>query len=156
MKPRQCGNCGNKTMSLQKVAGPFPWKDFPAVQLVAAIELLKCSSCGETGLRPNDSDRIDRAVEASIRVISRVLVDSILSREACSQIALAARIGVTPEYLSGIKNGLRTPGFQTFNMLKILAEGHDAFLAADPLFQLEEFSSQASIEDYEEALKKLA
>ena len=156
MKARQCGNCGNKTMELQSVKGPFPWKDFSAVSLLAPIELLKCSKCGELGYRPKDAETIDRAVEATIRALTGMFIESIISREKCSQLVLAERVGITPEYLSGIKTGTRTPGFQTFNILKILAEDPSAFQVSDPLFEIDEIISSPPMESYRAALKKLA
>ena len=156
MKPRQCGNCGKKTMRIQSVDGPFPWKDFSGVHLLEPIELLKCSHCGEIGYRPNDTGIIDRSVEATIRTIAGKFIETIISREECSQILLAARVGITPEYLSGIKTGTRTPGFQTFNILKILAENPTAFVISDPLFQSDDIVSEPPLESYKAVLKKLA
>lgn len=156
MKARQCGNCGNKTMQLQNVKGPFPWKDFSAVSLLEPIELLKCSTCGELGYRPKDTETIDRGVEATIRALTEKFIETIISREKCSQLNLAQRIGITPEYLSVIKNGTRTPGFQTFNMLKILVEEPSAFAASDPGFNIDDIISEVRVESYREVLRKLA
>jgi hypothetical protein len=156
MKLKQCGKCGNKTMMLSKVRGPFPWKDFSAVTLTQPLELLKCSSCGELGYRPKDAEMIDRSIEATIRALSGMFIENVIAREKCSQLILAAHIGITAEYLSGIKTGTRTPGFQTFNFLKTLAEDASAFRVSDPLFQMDEILSELPKESYEEALKKLA
>ncbi len=154
MKARQCGNCGKNTMTLQKVHGPFSWKDFMSVVLLEPIDLLQCSNCGEIGYRPKDTETIDRSIEATIRALSGKLVETIIEREECSQTILAQRIGITPEYLSGIKSRTRTPGFQTFNMLKILAEEPSAFEISDPTFDIDDI--EVPVESYREVLKKLA
>lgn len=156
MKNKQCGNCGKKTMQLQQVLGTFSWKDFSSITLLEPIELLKCTNCNEIGLRPKDSGVIDHAAEATIRSLTGKLITTILERENCSQLTLAERVGITPEYLSGIKTGTRTPGFQTFNILKIFAEEHSAFEISDPTFTNEELFSDIPVESYREVLRKLA
>jgi DNA-binding transcriptional regulator YiaG len=143
-------------MQLQSVDGPFSWKDFSSIRLFHPVELLKCSSCGEIGYRPKDTKEIDRATEATIRTLTGAFISAILAREGCSQIILAQRIGVTPEYLSGLKSGSRTPGFQTFNILKIFAEDRPAFQISDPTFEVKQAVSDSDAESYEIVLKKLA
>jgi|GEM_PF-2067379 len=156
MKSKRCGNCGKMEMKLTKTQGPFRWKDFAQVTLVNPIELLKCQNCGEHGLRPGDAKNVDHAIEASIRAYSKEMVETILAREECSQIDLAARTGITPEYLSGLKTGSRTPGFQTFNILKMLASDRKAFEISDPMGELLEELSSSAKDNYDEMLQKLA
>ncbi len=143
-------------MQLADVNGPFPWKDFPFMYVLVPIKLLKCSSCGEVALRPDDPQSVDRSVEASIRTLAGGFISSIIGRERCSQINLAGRIGVTPEYLSGLKSGSRTPSFQTFNILKILSENPSAFKISDPIFELENIVAASDVKSYATTLKKLA
>jgi hypothetical protein len=112
--------------------GPFPWKDYPSVRFVEPVSLLVCSSCGEIGMRPADSDRIDQAVQESIRKYINVFINAILVREECSQVELAGHLGVTPEYLSYMKAGTKIPSFQTFNFLKVMAFSHQTYMAAEP------------------------
>jgi DNA-binding transcriptional regulator YiaG len=156
MKPKQCGNCGKREMELQSLNGPFPWKDYSCMFLLQPLELLKCKNCGEIGYRPKDAERIDRVIEATIRTLVGGFIHTILEREKCSQIVLAERIGVTEAYLSFLKTGSRTSGFQTFNILKILAEDPSAFKISDPVFELEKMISSSDPESYETVLKKLA
>lgn len=143
-------------MKLTKTQGPFRLKDFAKVTLVHAVELLKCPHCGEHGLRPGDSKALDHAIEASIRAYAKEMVEAILAREECSQIELAARAGVTPEYLSGLKTGSRTPGFQTFNILKMLASDPRAYEISDPMAGLLEELTSSAKDNYDEMFKKLA
>jgi DNA-binding transcriptional regulator YiaG len=143
-------------MKITKTQGPFRWKDFASVLLVSPIELLKCQDCGEHGLRPGDAKNLDHAIEASIRSYSKEMVETILAREECSQVDLAARAGITPEYLSGLKTGARTPGFQTFNILKMLASDPRAFEISDPKSGLLEDLTSSAKDNYDEMLQKLA
>ncbi len=152
---KRCGNCGKMEMKLTKTLGPFRWKDFSKVTLVHPIELLKCQSCGEHGIRPGDAKRLDHVIEASIRSYSKEMVETILAREECSQIDLAARAGITPEYLSGLKTGSRTSGFQTFNILKMLATDPKAFAISDPAGSLTDELMSSAKDNYEEMLQKL-
>ncbi len=112
--------------------GPFPWKDFRRVYLIKPIKLYQCGKCGEHQLAYREGALLDKAIEASIRMQVRKFIQQITLREHCSQVGLAERLGVTPEYLSALKHGTRTPGFQTFNFLKTLALEAKAFDAADP------------------------
>ena len=153
---KQCGTCGEKTMARARVRGPFPWKDYPSMLTHEPIELLRCSSCGEVAYRPGETKKVDHALEATIRGLTIGFIHTILERERCSQIVLASRLGVTPEYISQLKAGSRTAGFQTFNMLKILAESKSAFPISDPEFDLKRIVSNADQRYYAEALKKLA
>lgn len=156
MKNKQCGNCGKKMMRLQQVDGPFSWKDFSSVTLIESIELLKCDHCNEIAIRPKDASTIDHAAEATIRALTGKLITTIIEREKCSQLVLAERVGVTPEYISQIKTGSRTPGFQTFNILKIFAEEPSAFKISDPMFSNDELFSEIPVESYRDVLRKLA
>ncbi|MGK5090044.1 hypothetical protein WDW86_21035 [Bdellovibrionota bacterium FG-2] len=156
MKNKRCGNCGQMGMKLTKTQGPFRWKDFARVTLVCPLSLLKCHHCGEHGLRPGDAKHLDHAIEASIRAYAKEMVETTLAREECSQIDLASRAGITPEYLSGVKTGARTPGFQTFNILKMLASDPNAFEISDPMSGLIEELTHNAGDSYAEMLKKIA
>jgi len=132
MKNKRCGNCGSFEITKNKVEGPFRWKDYPLVYLTSPISLLQCNACGETMRLPGDSEKIDHAVEESLRHYTQFFIAKILERENCKQIELAARLGVSPEYLSSLKAGNRTPSFQTFNFLRTLAMNEGAFQVAAP------------------------
>gem|GEM_PF-6006714 len=71
------------------------------------------------------------------------MVETILTREECSQIDLAARAGITP-------------GFQTFNILKMMASDPKAFQISDPSTGLLEELTSSTKDNYEEMLQKLA
>lgn len=156
MKNRRCGNCGQFEMKVTKTQGPFKWKDFQQVTLVKPLDLLRCATCGEHGLRPGDSSQLDKAIEASIRTYAKEWIEMILAREECSQVELATRVGITPEYLSWVKNGARTPAFQTFNMLKTFASDPRAFLISDPFMEMIENIKEDVSEVYGQMISKLA
>jgi len=136
MKNRRCGNCGS--FKIKKVAyhGPFPWKDYPQIYLVRPFKMDQCQVCGETMGPVGEGEKIDRAIEESIRAQVRLFIDKITKREKCKQIDLAERLGVTPEYLSALKTGAKIPAFQTFNFLKVLAVNEQAFQLANPAAKL--------------------
>lgn len=135
MKARRCGNCGKETMTKQPVK-TIQWKDFSSLELLKPIELFKCSSCGEMGLSATDAPSIDKAAEATLRAVAAHLIEKILSKHHCTQLELAGRLGITETHLSHIKNGTKVIGFQTFNFLKTLALGKDAFEKASPSLPL--------------------
>ena len=135
MKTRRCGNCGKVAMTMQPVT-TIQWKDFSSLELLKPIEILKCNSCGETGLSATEAPAIDRAAETTLRAVAAHLIEKILSEHHCTQLELAGRLGITETHLSHIKNGTKVVGFQTFNFLKTLALGRDAFEKASPSLPL--------------------
>ena len=102
------------------------------VYLSTPLLLAQCDACGEIMQGPGDSEKIDQAVEESLRGYTRRLIAKILERENCKQTELAARLGISPEYLSLLKTESKTPSFQTFNFLRTLAVNEGAFQIADP------------------------
>lgn len=135
MKTRRCGNCGKQTMTKQPVKA-IQWKDFNQLELLTPIELFRCSDCGETGLSATEAPAIDKAAEATLKAVAAHLIEKILSEHQCTQLELAARLGITDTHLSHIKNGTKIIGFQTFTFLKTLALGKDAFDKASPSLPL--------------------
>ena len=126
-KNKRCGNCGSSETAPKPSRGPLPWKDYKGVLLEKPIVLLTCQKCGNHLLSGHDIEKLDAAIEESIRAQVAQYIEKILSREECRQIDLAAVLGVTPEHLSAIKNGSRIPSFQTFNFLKTLALNESAY-----------------------------
>lgn len=129
---KRCGNCGSFAVVKKPTIGPFPWKDYPQIYLNTPVELHQCDVCGEHLGRAGEGAMIDRAIEQSIRSQARNFIETIIDRENCTQVDLAERVGVTPEFLSNVKNGTKLPGFQTFNFLKVLALDERAFKVASP------------------------
>lgn len=132
-KNRRCGECGSTNTGYKESKGPFRWKDFRYVELKQPIELLTCSACKKAMYLPSDPAKVDQAASQVIAEQSRIFIEAICERGSCSEIALSEVLGVTPEHLSAMKSGNRTPSFQTFNFLKTLALAPRAFQIANPL-----------------------
>lgn len=129
---RRCGNCGSIDIRRTETDGPFPWKDYPAVYLHSPVTLTVCRSCGEHLGPVGEGALIDKAVEESIKTQLRIFVETLTRRERCTQVDIAHRIGIAPEYLSNIKRGVKVPKFSVFNFLKTMAINEQAFNAANP------------------------
>jgi transcriptional regulator with XRE-family HTH domain len=68
----------------------------------------------------------------------------------CDQKEIAKRVGVTPEYLSEVKNGRAVPSFQFFNFLKTIAlNGKRTFEIASPDIQMDSNNKVASMRNFE-------
>jgi len=137
MKVRRCGNCGKEAMTRKPVSS-IHWKDFKNLELLRPLELYQCGSCGEVGMVATEAETIDRAAEATLQQVTSHLIEKILSQRHCSQAELANRLGITETHLSHLKNGTKIIGFQTFNFLKTLALGKDAFEKANPSLPLKQ------------------
>ena len=83
-----------------------------------------------------DARTIDNAAESTLQEVTERLVEKVLTEHHCTQSELAARLGITETHLSHLKNGTKIIGFQTFNFLKTLALGGDAFEKASPSLPL--------------------
>ena len=118
-----CAVCGKREMVYKNAKGnvDFSYKDYSSVKIDVDIDLLTCENCGNVGLLPGDSKKLDLALEESIRKQSKLLIETILANYGCEQKQLAGHVGITPEHLSQIKNGKMLPSFQTFNFLKTIA-----------------------------------
>ena len=131
---KRCGNCG-KHMIRQPVS-TIHWKDFQNLELLKPLDLFKCSACGEIGLLAVEASKVDNAAESTLKAVTTHLIEKILAEQGCTQMELASRLGITDTHLSNLKNGGKIIGFQTFNFLKTLALGEDAFEKASPTIPL--------------------
>jgi DNA-binding transcriptional regulator YiaG len=123
LSQKRCGKCGEQTLKKINVNGvaSFPWKDFPAVFITRDLELWTCASCGETAMTRGDAQRTDEAIEGTIRDQTSQFIDIIKSKAGVTGIVLAEMVGVSPTYLSSLHSGKRTPSFQLWNLLKMIA-----------------------------------
>jgi len=137
MRVRRCGNCGKEAMT-RKPVSLIHWKDFRSLELLKPLDLYQCESCGEVGMSATEAVTIDRAAESTLKQVTSHLIDKILSQRHCSQTELANRLGITDTHLSHLKNGTKIIGFQTFNFLKTIALGKDAFEKANPSVPLKQ------------------
>lgn len=121
--PRRCGECGEKIFKRRNLNGSvsMPWRDFPIAYVTKDLELWTCENCGNYVITAGDAEKIDAAVEASIRDQTSQFIDIIKSKSGKSLEELSAIIGISPQYLSNIRNEKRTPSFHLWNLLKIIA-----------------------------------
>jgi DNA-binding transcriptional regulator YiaG len=119
----RCGECGERRFERQNVKGQFstPWRDFPHAYLTKDLRLLVCGNCANYAIDDDDADQIDLAMDASVRDQTSQFIDVIKSKANITAMKLASLVGITPEYLSMIYNGKRTPSFQVWNLLKLVA-----------------------------------
>lgn len=132
MKIRRCGNCGSFDIKKMPTNGPFPWKDYPKVFLISPISLHQCQVCGEQMGPLGEGDKIDKAIEGTIKSLVRYYIESIMKREKCKQVDLAEHLGLTPEHLSALKRGVKIPCYHTFMILKTLTGSEQAFQIGSP------------------------
>lgn len=132
----RCGECGNRDLERRNMKGVLktPWKDFPTVYLTKDLELWHCPRCGNTPYEGHDPERVDEAVEASVRDQASQFIDIIRSKADLSMEELARRIGISREYMSGIRSQKRTPSFTVWNVLKAIA--------TDPKAMIERFDPE--------------
>ncbi|MCB0408091.1 MAG: helix-turn-helix transcriptional regulator [Bdellovibrionales bacterium] len=97
--------------------------------------LITCKDCNEVVFSASQGKIIDQLVIKSINSQINLFIKMIIQREKCEQKEIAEHIGVSPEYLSEIKSGRKTPKFQTFNFLKTLALDGNSFKISSPNFK---------------------
>lgn len=132
--PIRCGECGKREMVYKSVKGrsDFPYKTYKNVKIEVDLELLTCANCGNVGLKAGECEKLDKAIEESIKIQTQYLVEIIVKNNGCEQKELASHVGVTSEHLSQIKNGKMIPSFTTFNFLKTLAMTENTFKISSP------------------------
>jgi DNA-binding transcriptional regulator YiaG len=135
-KNRRCGNCGSTNLiSSKENTLSLPWKDYPSVLITEENSLMTCKDCNEIVFSASQGKMIDELVLKSINSQINLFIKMIIQREKCEQKEIAEHIGVSPEYLSEIKSGRKTPKFQTFNFLKTLALDENSFKISSPNFK---------------------
>ncbi len=126
-KSLRCGECGSKDTAYQNVKGKFfPFESFNKVKLSTDLDLCQCNKCGSTILAPGDAERLDLALELTIKNSVAEYIENIVKKTSWKQAEMADYIGFTPVYISELKKGRKVPEFKTFNYFKILSECPDA------------------------------
>lgn len=130
IEKRPCSECGKKALVKTNVSENFstPWKDYKSVPVVVELEIFVCNSCGNYALSSEDLRKIDQAAESSVRIWTRMFIDSILKKSHFKQHKLAEYLGLSSVYLSELRQEKRTPKFQLWNILKIVALDPDQTL----------------------------
>ena len=112
-----------KKFEARNVRGDFytPWRDFPRAYLTKDLVLPVCGNCGNYAIVDDEAERIDLAMEASVRDQASQFIDIIKSKANINAVKLASLLGVTPEYLSMLSNQKNTPSYRIWNMLKLVS-----------------------------------
>mgnify|MGYP003683580117 CR=1 FL=1 len=120
---KRCGECGAKSYEKKAIQGKWnkPWKDFPSIFLTRDLELWVCKSCKSYAITPEDSSRIDKAIEESIQSQTAQFLEIIHSKSGQKYESIAHRLGYSSAYISSLKNKNKTPAFKLWNQLKSIA-----------------------------------
>lgn len=123
-----CTECGSeKVILIEQKGTAFPWKDYPGVVLKQSLKLRQCADCGDIITNLEESEQLEDYLIESINKQVALFIDAIIKREQVSQVELAQKMGVSPEYLTEVKKGRKQPSYQIFNLLKILAHNAKAY-----------------------------
>lgn len=120
---KRCGECGQKAYAYQSIKGQWkkPWKDFPSVFLTKQLEVCVCSNCGAYASAAGDAEKIDAAIENSIRDQVSQFLDVIHSKSGLNFETIAQRLGYSPSYISTLRQKNATPAFKLWNQLKSIS-----------------------------------
>jgi ribosomal protein L37AE/L43A len=129
---KRCPKCGEKKFKRINVKGTahgvFVWKDFPKVFLSQDLNLWVCTNCGNQAMVKGDAQRLDKAIEASIREQVAQLIQIILDKSGLTLREVHRRTGISYQYLSNLKNKRRTPSFEKFNNLRLISTNPKSML----------------------------
>jgi hypothetical protein len=89
--------------------------------LTKELELLDCGNCGNYAIIDDEAERIDLAMEASVRDQASQFIYIIKAKAGIKGTNLASLLGVTPEYISMLSNKKNTPSYLIWSMLKLVA-----------------------------------
>lgn len=119
----RCGECGQRKFEEKCVNGEFssPWRDFPRAYLTQSLVLPICTNCGNYAIVDDEAERIDVALEASVRDQTSQFIDVIKSKADITAVKLGSLIGVSPEYLSKLGRQKATPSYLIWSFLKLIA-----------------------------------
>lgn len=89
--------------------------------LTKELELPVCGNCGNYAIVDDEAERMDLAMEASVRDQASQFIDIIKAKAGIKGTNLASLLGVTPEYISMLSNKKNTPSYLIWSMLKLVA-----------------------------------
>lgn len=123
MKQTKCYSCGESAMSAQNLKGSFfPFRDFVKVEVKHDLLMSKCAACGELSASSSDLRKLDEHLEYSISSEMRGFVKTILANISITQKDFASKVGLSEQYISNLKKGVKFPSAQIFNFFKVMAE----------------------------------
>lgn len=119
----RCGMCGNANIKRENIKGTsHPWRDHLAVALENDQEVLVCQNCKNQILSSKDVLELDKNIRSSLGKKVNQAIETLTKTYGLSQQDLADALGITPEYISMVKNGRKVFSFTVFNLLQSYAE----------------------------------
>lgn len=89
--------------------------------LTKKLELWVCGSCQAEAILPGEAQKIDAAIEGSIRSQVAQFLQIIHAKSGLTYETMALRLGYSSAYISSLKNQNKTPSFKIWNQLKAIA-----------------------------------
>lgn len=131
LSKKKCSECGKKSYSKKEIIGfwDHPWKDFPCVFILENISIWACIACGNIATIKGDSERLDKAIESSIRTQTARFIDVIRVNGEINSERLSEIIGISSSYLASLHQMKKTPSFTLWNELKAIAIAPKEMLA---------------------------
>ncbi len=115
----RCGECGNKNLKLENIKGTtHPWKDFVGVELLQDQEVLVCQNCKNKVLSLKNINELERNIRNTLHEKTCAAIKRLAKELGLTQEQLAVSLGVTPEYVSKVKNKKAILSFTLFNLLQ--------------------------------------
>lgn len=67
-KKYRCGECGSRNLKTDNAKGRFfPWKQYSKVEIVIDLFLYTCQDCDNQIFVDGDCERLDKAIEESLK-----------------------------------------------------------------------------------------
>lgn len=119
--PWRCPNCGNLTLVPATADHTAKVRHDGAVHelLLPALELPRCTTCGETVVTAEADERINEALRAHLRLLTPEQIRSGVKALGLQQQELAERLGVAPETISRWVTGAVIQSRAMDNLLRI-------------------------------------
>lgn len=119
---KRCGECGSTNIVLKSARGKtFPHKEYRAVPLLFDYDVRTCENCGNLILSNTNIWELNELIEKSIQLLVQKSINAIVEH-GLNQVAVAQMLGQTPQYISYLKAGSKTPSFATLSLLRIYAK----------------------------------
>jgi hypothetical protein len=126
-KPRRCRECGEGMVRpLAKAGRRMPYRNLAALPVPVTLTIPTCDKCGNEWIDPKTAHAIDEALESAyVHELHKRLVaavDTIVSEADVSQRRLEQLLGLSPGYLSRVRNGRGDASAQLVSALALIAE----------------------------------
>lgn len=127
-----CAECGGTVRMLPGAGEKREFRRDVVVRVPSSVKLPKCDGCGELYLAPEDSARIDAALEAAYLEWQRAhygdLVDRLKRRHGATLRTIERICGVTPSYFSHVMKGRRIASVTLTRLLEALVAAPSEYM----------------------------